>query len=60
MAELDAVESLDSLTFYLPLPYRIAIIVVFGVFLWGLNLQGLSNLQIVRVACHLTSSRREG
>ncbi len=43
-----AVEELDSFSLLLPLPFRLAILVVLGVWLWGLNLHGLRLLNIVR------------
>lgn len=41
------VEELDSFSLLLPLPYRLTILVVLGVWLWGLNLHGLHLLKIV-------------
>jgi hypothetical protein len=41
------VEGLDSFSLLLPLPYRLAILIVLGVWLWGLNLHGLHLLKIV-------------
>lgn len=41
------VEELDSFSLILPLPYRLAILIVLGVWLWGLNLHGLHLLKIV-------------
>lgn len=41
------VEELDSFSLLLPLPYRLAILVVLGVWLWGLNLHGLHLYKIV-------------
>ena len=41
------VEELDSFSLLLPLPYRLAIIIVLGVWLWGLNLHGLHLFNIV-------------
>jgi len=49
MAELDPVESLDSLTYYCPLPYRVSNLIILGVWLFGLDLHGLSRLKIVRI-----------
>lgn len=43
-----AVESkLDTFSLILPLPYRIAVILVLGVWAWGVNLHYLSILKIV-------------
>ena len=44
------VEELDSFSLLLPLPYRLGFLIVLGVWLWGLNLQGLSLLKIVSTA----------
>ena len=45
-----AVESeLDTLSRVLPLPFRVATIIVLGVWAWGLNLQYLKFLGIVRL-----------
>ena len=41
------VEELDSFSLFLPLPYRLAILIVLGVWLWGLNLHGMHNINIV-------------
>lgn len=41
------VEELDSFSIVLPLPYRLAILIVLGVWLWGLNLHVLHLLKIV-------------
>jgi hypothetical protein len=41
------VEELDSFDLLLPLPYRLAILIVLGVWFWGLNLHGLHLLNIV-------------
>ncbi len=44
-----AVESeLDTFSLILPLPYRIAFILVLGVWAWGVNLHYLYLLKIVR------------
>ena len=45
--DVDPVDELDSFGLLLPLPYRLAVLTVLGVWLWGLNLHGLSLLQIV-------------
>ena len=45
-----AVEELDSFGLLLPLPFRLGILAVLGVWLWGLNLQGLHMLKIVSCA----------
>ena len=42
-----AVEELDSFSLFLPLPFRLALLIVLGVWLWGLNLHGLRLLKIV-------------
>lgn len=43
-----AVESkLDTFSLILPLPYRIAVILVLGVWAWGVNLHYFSILKIV-------------
>ena len=42
-----AEEELDSFSLFLPLPYRLGLLVVLGVWLWGLNLHGLYLLKIV-------------
>jgi hypothetical protein len=39
--------ALDSFSLYLPLPYRVALIIVFGVWAWGVNLHYLHLLEIV-------------
>ena len=39
---------LDTFSLILPLPYRIAVIFVLGVWAWGLNLHYLSLIKIVR------------
>jgi hypothetical protein len=49
------VEELDSFDLLLPLPYRLAILIVLGVWLWGLNLHGLHLLNIVG---HIGSLKR--
>ena len=41
------VEELDSFSLFLPLPFRLALLIVLGVWLWGLNLHGLRLLKIV-------------
>lgn len=41
------IEELDTFGVLLPLPYRLAILIVLGVWLWGLNLHGLFLLKIV-------------
>ncbi|TKA49974.1 hypothetical protein B0A55_03146 [Friedmanniomyces simplex] len=44
MADLDAgVDDLDALSLILPLPYRLATVLVLGIWLWGVNLQILHN-----------------
>ncbi|KAK3116573.1 protein-ER retention protein [Teratosphaeriaceae sp. CCFEE 6253] len=44
MADLDAgVDNLDALSLLLPLPYRLATVIVLGIWLWGVNLQVLHN-----------------
>ncbi|MCJ1366669.1 protein-ER retention protein [Acarospora aff. strigata] len=40
---------LDRFSLYLPLPYRVAFIIVLGIWAWGLNLHYLSLLKIVRL-----------
>ena len=47
MATDPVVEELDSFGLLLPLPYRLSILVVLGIWLWGLNLHGLRLLKIV-------------
>lgn len=48
-----AVESeIDSFSLVLPLPYRVAIIVVLGIWAWGLNLHYLHLVKIVSAATH--------
>lgn len=48
MADLDAsVEDVDAFSLLLPLPYRLSTVFVLGIWLWGLNLHGLSKVQIV-------------
>lgn len=42
-------ELVDSFSLILPLPYRVAIIIVLGVWAWGVNLQYLSAIRIVRL-----------
>lgn len=42
-------ELVDSFSLILPLPYRVAIIIVLGVWAWGMNLQYLSAIRIVRL-----------
>lgn len=42
---------LDTFSLILPLPYRIAVIFVLGVWAWGVNLHYLSLIKIVR---HIT------
>ncbi len=39
----------DSFSLALPLPYRVAIITVLGIWAWGLNLHYLHLLKIVRL-----------
>lgn len=39
----------DSFSLVLPLPYRVAIIIVLGVWAWGLNLHYLHLIKIVRL-----------
>ncbi|KAK3715260.1 protein-ER retention protein [Vermiconidia calcicola] len=41
-----AVEELDSFSLLLPLPFRLGIVFVAGVWLWGLNLHGLHLLKV--------------
>lgn len=38
---------IDSFSRVLPLPYRVAIIVVFGIWAWGVNLHYLHLVKIV-------------
>lgn len=49
MADLDPTidDPLDTFSLVLPLPYRLATVVVLGVWLWGLNLHGLSKVKLV-------------
>ncbi len=48
MADLDAgVVELDALSRILPLPYRLATVLVLGIWLWGVNLQVLHDHGIV-------------
>lgn len=48
-----AVESeLDTFSLILPLPYRVAFILVLGVWAWGVNLHYLYLLKIVRIFLH--------
>lgn len=41
-------EELDSFSLLLPLPYRLGLLVVLGVWLWGLNVHGMALVKIVR------------
>lgn len=51
MADLDAsVEEIDAFSLVLPLPYRLATVLVLGIWLWGVNLQGLASVQIDALA----------
>lgn len=48
--DLDPAEDeLDSFSLLLPLPYRLGLTVVLGVWLWGLNLHGMAMAKIVRL-----------
>lgn len=38
---------LDTFCLLLPLPYRLALLIVLGVWLWGVNLHVLRRLKIV-------------
>lgn len=50
MADLDdSVEEVDAFSLLMPLPYRLSTVLVLGIWLWGLNLHGLSKVQIVRL-----------
>lgn len=42
-----AVEEQDSFSLLLPLPFRLGLLIVLGVWLWGFNLHGLSRINIV-------------
>lgn len=47
MADLDdSVEEVDAFSLLMPLPYRLSTVLVLGIWLWGLNLHGLSKVQI--------------
>ena len=52
-----AEEELDSFSLLLPLPYRLGLTVVLGVWLWGLNLHGMARVKIVRPLPLLAVSR---
>ncbi len=57
MADLDAgVETLDTFSLLLPLPYRLTTVVVLGIWLWGVNLQVLHRHGIVRFTRNTPSS----
>lgn len=47
MDEDPPLEELDSFSLVLPLPYRLAFLILLGVGLWGINLHGLRLLKIV-------------
>lgn len=48
-----AVESeIDSFSLVLPLPYRVAIIIVLGIWAWGVNLH---YLHLVKIVCAATN-----
>lgn len=51
MADVDVEEEpLDFFSQALPLPYRLAVLTVLGVWLWGVNLHVLRLLKIVRLS----------
>ncbi|KAK1065091.1 protein-ER retention protein [Friedmanniomyces endolithicus] len=58
MADLDAgVVELDALSRILPLPYRLATVLVLGIWLWGVNLQvlhdhGVDTPSLIRYPAH--------
>lgn len=43
--------NLDAFSLVLPLPYRLSLLIVAGVWLWGLNLHGLWLLKLVSLTC---------
>lgn len=49
--DLDPAEKeLDSFSLLLPLPFRLGFVVCVGVWLWGMNLQGMGMVKIVRLS----------
>ena len=52
-----AEEELDSFSLLLPLPYRLGLLVVMGVWLWGLNVHGMGLVKIVRPYHLMTATK---